>query len=128
AAGSDDRGVGRRGDVAKQLQVRAGQGAVLGDVGDHEARAALGIEALQHLPQVAAVGDPAAAAQAPLALELADVQADGHAIAVAADNLRAPLRVLQGGGADVDAAAAGGQRGLQRLGVADAAGQLDVDV
>ena len=36
--------------------------------------------------------------------------------------------LLQRGGADVDPAAAGGQRGRQRLVVADAAGQLDLDV
>src|SRR5699024_2637023 len=128
AAGGDDRRVGGGGHVAQELQVRAGEGAVLGDVGDHEAGAALGVEALEDLPQVAAVGDPAAAAEAPLALDLADVHADGDAVAVLADDALAPLGVLQRGGADVHAAAARGQRGLQGLVVADAAGQLHVDV
>ena len=42
--------------------------------------------------------------------------------------LGGPLRVLEGGGAEVDPAAAGRQRGLERLVVADAAGHLDLDV
>ena len=41
---------------------------------------------------------------------------------------RAPLGRLQRGGAEVDPAAAGGQRRGQRLVVPDAAGELDVDV
>ena len=43
-------------------------------------------------------------------------------------DLGAPLGVLDGGGADVDPAAAGRQRRGQRLVVADAAAHLDVDV
>ena len=39
-----------------------------------------------------------------------------------------PLRVFQSGRADVDPAAAGGQGDLQRLGVADAARELDLKV
>ena len=44
------------------------------------------------------------------------------------DRPGAPLGRLQGGGAEVDPAAAGGQRRGERLVVPDAAGQLDVDV
>ena len=40
-----------------------GERAVLGDVGDDVARAAVALKAFEHLPQVAAVGVPAAAAQ-----------------------------------------------------------------
>ena len=45
-----------------------------------------------------------------------------------ADRARGPLGVLQGGGAEVDPAAAGGQRRSEGLVVADAAGQLDLHV
>ncbi len=44
------------------------------------------------------------------------------------DDLGDPLGGLQGGGAEVDAAAAGGEGGGERGVVADAAGQLDLDV
>ena len=109
---------------AQQLQVGALERAVLGDVGDDVAGAALGVQAGQRLVQVAAVAGPAAAAQR----RAAYVQADRDLVAVLGDDLGDPLGGLQRGGAEVDPAAAGGQRGGQRGVVADAAGQLDLDV
>ena len=44
------------------------------------------------------------------------------------DDLGAPARVLERSGADVDAAAAGGQGALETRVITDAARQLDVDV
>src|SRR3546814_16460834 len=57
-----------------------------------------------------------------------DVEADRDSVAVLGDRLGAPLGLLEGGGADVDPAAAGIHRGLERLVVADAAAHLDLDV
>ena len=116
--------VGRRADVLQQLQVGALEGAVLGDVGDDVAGAALGVEAGQRLVEVAAVAGPAAAAQGGAAY----VEADGDLVAVLGDDLGDPLGGLQRGRAEVDPGAAGGERGGQRVVVADAAGQLDLDV
>ena len=115
---------GRGADLAEQLQVRALQRAVLGDVGDDVAGAALGVEAGEGLVQLAALLGPAAGGQP----GAAHVEADGDAVAVLGDGAGAPLGRLQRRGAQVDPAAAGGQRGGQRLVVADAAGELDVDV
>ncbi|SLI04854.1 Uncharacterised protein [Mycobacteroides abscessus subsp. abscessus] len=44
------------------------------------------------------------------------------------DGPGAPLRVLQRGGAQVDPGAAGGQGGLERVVVADAAGEFDLHI
>ena len=118
----------RSATLRQQVEVRTVQRAVLGDVGDDEPRTALAVKAFQHLPQIAAVGLPAAAAQPVLAVDDLHVQADGDLVAVLGDRLGAPLRVLQRRGAEVDPGAAGRQRGRQRLVVADAAGQLDLHV
>src|SRR5690606_22728145 len=123
-AGGDDRAVGGGADVLQQLQVVTLQGAVLGDVGDDVAGAALLVETLQRLVEVAAVAGPAAAAQG----GAAHVEADGDPVAVLGDDLGDPLGGLQGGRAQVDAGAAGGERGGEGLVVADAAGQLHLDV
>ena len=97
---------------------------VLVDVGDHVARAALGVEAGQHVVEVAAVAGPAARGQgAP-----AHVEADRDPVAVLGDHPGAPLGLLERGRADVDPPAAGGQRRLEGLVVADAAAHLDLDV
>ena len=108
----------------EQIEVGALEHAVLVDVGDDVAGAALAVEALEGLPQVAAVLGPAARRER----GAADVEPDGDPVAVLGDGPRRPLRVLQRGRAEVDAAAAGGQRGLEGLGVADAAAQLDLEV
>ena len=63
AAGRDDRAVGRRAHVAQQVEVRALEHAVLVDVGDHVAGAALGVEPREHVVEVAAVAGPAARGQ-----------------------------------------------------------------
>ena len=98
--------------------------AVLVDVGDDVAGAALGVEPGQHVVEVAALAGPAARGQR----AAADVEPDGHPVAVLGDRLGAPLGLLERGGADVDPAAAGGHRGGERLVVADAAAHLDLDV
>src|SRR5690606_20412616 len=74
--------------------------------------------------QVAAVAGPAAAAQG----GAAHVQTDGDPVAVLGDDAGDPLGRLQGGRAEVDAGAAGGERGGQGVVVADAAGQLHLEV
>ena len=63
-----------------------------------------------------------------LAVDDAHVQPDGNLVAVFGDHAGAPLRVLQRRRAEIHPGAAGGQRGLQRLVVADTAGQFDRDV
>src|SRR5690606_40879255 len=107
-----------------QVDVRAAQGAVLGDVGDDVALAAGLVERLEGLPEVAAVASPAARGEG----RAAHVQAHGDAVAVLGEHLGGPLGVLQRCGAEVDTAATGGERGGQRLVVPDAAGELDVHV
>ena len=106
----------------QQVEVRAGQRAVPADVGDDVARAAVGVEPGQHLVELAALLGPAAGRQR----GAAHVEADGDPVAVPAMARAHPLGVLQRGRAEVDPGAAGGQRGLQRGVVADAAGQLDL--
>ena len=61
-----------------------------------------------------------------LAVDDLDVQTDGDPVAVLGDRACAPLRVLQRGGADIDPGTTGGQRRLQRLVVADTAGEFDL--
>jgi hypothetical protein len=56
------------------------------------------------------------------------VETHRNLVAVLGDRLRAPLRVFQRRCADIDPGAAGGQRGRQRLVVADPAGQLDLNI
>jgi hypothetical protein len=56
------------------------------------------------------------------------VEPDRDLLAAGGDDVPDPVRPFQRGGADVDAGAAGGQRGGERGVVADAAGQLDRDV
>ncbi len=124
AARGHHRPVGGRADVAQQLEVRTLEHAVLVDVGDDVARAALGVEPGQHVVEVAAVAGPAARGQG----AAADVEADRDPVAVLGDRGRAPLRLLERRGADVDPAAAGGHRRRQRLVVADPAAHLDLDV
>src|SRR5689334_19972189 len=63
AAGGDDGDTAAFGDRGEQLQIRPGQGAVLGDVGDHIPGTPLTLKAVQHLPQIAPVGLPAATAE-----------------------------------------------------------------
>ena len=122
--GGDDRAVGAGAHVAQQGEVGALEHAVLGDVGDDVAGAPLGVEAGQGLPEVTALAGPAAGGER----RAAHVEADRHPVAVLGDGPGGPLRVLERGGAEVDPAAAGGQRPLERLGVTDAAAHLHVDV
>ena len=75
------------------------QGAVLGDVGDDVAAAAGLFEPVEHGPQVAALARPAARRER----GAADVEADRDDVAVAPDDVGRPLRVLERGGAEVDA-------------------------
>src|SRR5690606_37387386 len=103
AAGGDHRLRRPRGDLAQQVEVRTAQRAVLGDVGDDVAAATGLFEALQHLPDVTAVLRPAARRQR----GAAHVEADRDGLAVAADDIRSPLGVLQRCGAEVDAVGTG---------------------
>ncbi|OEI67227.1 hypothetical protein Cus16_3128 [Curtobacterium sp. ER1/6] len=122
-ARGDDGLVGAVTDLAEELDVRPLQRAVLRDVGDDVPGAPGGLEPVEHLPQVPGVLGPPAARQG----GAADVEADGDLLAVLADDARRPLRLLERGGAEVDAGGPGRERGLQRGVVADAAGQLDRD-
>src|SRR5271166_604347 len=132
AARRDHRGFGAIGDTSQQVKIRATQGAVLADIGDDEPRTSLAVKAFQHVPQVAAIGLPAAPAQPVFAAWIAlvdlHVQADGDLVPVLGDHPSAPLRVFQGGRSEVDPGAAGGQRRGQRIVVADPAGHLDPHV
>src|SRR5699024_7698991 len=93
-------------DLAQEVEVRALQGPVLGDVGDDVAGAAVPLEPFEHLPQVPALFRPTATGEgrAPY------VEPDGDPVPVFGDDLRGPLGFFQRGGAEVDAAAAGCQR------------------
>ena len=123
APAGDHRLVGLGADPPQQVQVRAGQHPVGIDVGDHEPRAAGLVQPVQRLQHVAAVPGPAAGRQ-PAA---AHVQTDRDPVPVVGDDLLAPLGLLQRRRTDVDPGASGGQGALQRLVVADAAGDLDVE-
>src|SRR5690606_13159516 len=128
STGGDHRSFRAGTHRAQQLQVRATQCAVLADVGDHVTLSTVGVQPLQYLPQVSPVGGPAAGGEPVFVTGDPHVQPDGHAVAVLADDARGPLRVLQRGGAQIDATGTGSQSRGQRLVVADAAGQLDVHV
>ncbi len=104
----------------RRFEVRALQGAVLRDVGDDVAAAAGVLEALEHVPQVAALARPAARGER----RAANVESDRDRLAVPPDHVGGPLGVLERGGAEVDARRAGFERGLEGGVVADAAGQL----
>ncbi len=108
-------------EALQQLDVRALEHAVLVHVGDDVAGAALGVEPGEHVVEVATLARPAAGRQRPAAY----VEPDGDPVAVLADDAGAPLRLLEGRGADVDPPAAGGQGGGQRIVVPDAAAHLD---
>src|SRR5690606_27805241 len=56
----DDGTVGASADLLEKLEVRALEHAVLGDVGDDIAGAALTVEPVERLPEVAAFTGPAA--------------------------------------------------------------------
>ena len=116
------RSVARR--LAQQVQVRALQHAVLVDVGDHVARATLRVEPGQHLVQVAALTGPAAGGQRSGRARRARRPPGRRG----RDGRAHQTGVLERGGADVDAAAAGADRRGQRRVVADAAAHLHVDV
>ena len=122
-AGHHGRG-GAGADVPEQVQVGAAQRAVLEHVGHHVPGAALGVQPVQRLVQLAALGGPAAGGQpgAP------DVQPDRDPLPVPGDDRPHPVRVLQRRGADVDPGAAGAERAGQRVVVPDAAGHLHLHV
>ena len=100
------------------------QRAVPGDVGDHEAGTAVRVEPGEGLPEVSALLRPSPGRE-PVPPH---VEPDRDLLAELADHGPDPLRPFQRGGADVDAGAAGGERGRERGVVTDAAGQLDRDV
>ncbi len=111
SAGGDHGLVGPRADgPPEQLEVGAAEHPVGLHVGHHEPGATGLVQPLQGLEHVPpALPGPAAGGQS-IALH---VQPDRDPVAVAGDDLGAPLRVLQGGGADIDPGAAGGQGPLQ---------------
>ena len=122
-AGHHGRG-GTGADVPEQVQVGSAQRAVLEHVGDDVPGAALGVEPVQRLVQVAALGGPATGGQP----GTPDVQPDRDPLAVPGDDRAHPVRVLQRRGADVDPGAAGAERAGQRVVVPDAAGHLHLHV
>ena len=124
AAGGHDGLAGLFHHLAQQFDVGALQGAVLGHVGHDVAGAAGLLQPAQDLPEVAAFLGPAAAGQR----GAADVQSDGDLVAEALDHAGRPLRVLQGGGAEVDPRHTEVEGLLERFVVAQAAGELHLDV
>src|SRR5919197_5687021 len=92
------------------------------------AGAPVAVESRQRLPQVAAVLRPAPGGEPVLPVDDPHVEPDGHPLTVRRDRPRAPLAILQRGGAQVDPRAPGGERALQRRVVANAARQLHRDV
>ena len=72
---------------------------------------------------VAAVLRPAAGGQG----GSAHVEADGDLVAEARDHLGGPFGVLKCCGADVDALGSGVECALEAFGVADSAGEFDLD-
>ena len=85
ATGGDHRNIGALGDGAQQVEVRSGQRAVFGDVGDDEPRTTFAVKAFQHFPQVSAVGLPAAAAQPVITVDDLHVQTYRDFVAVVGD-------------------------------------------
>ena len=81
APAGDDGPVGARADLAQQVDVGAAERAVLGDVRDDVAGAAVGVQAGERLPEVAALLRPAAGGEG----GAAHVQPDGDAVAVRGD-------------------------------------------
>ena len=124
AAGGDHRTVRAGADLGQELRVRAGEHAVLRDVGDDVAGTALAVETRQRLPQVAALAGPTPRGER----RTAHVETDGDAVAVFGDGGSRPLGVLEGSRAEVHAATSRGERCLERLRVADAAAHLHLDV
>src|SRR5699024_11548481 len=87
-AGGDDLRLRARAHLPQQVQVRAAQGAVLGDVRDDVALAAGLVEPLEGLPEVASLAGPAPGG----AGGAAHVEADADARAALGEDLRGPLR------------------------------------
>src|SRR5690606_27426861 len=111
-------------DLPQQFNVRSSQGAILGHVG-HDVAGTAGIfKACQHVPEVAAVLGPAVAGQS----GAANVHAHRDLVAVACNGLLGPFRVFQCCGTEVDSGCAEFKCPIQRSIVADAAGELDLDV
>src|SRR5699024_1062062 len=121
-AGGDDLRLRARAHLPQQVQVRAAQGAVLGDVRDDVALAAGLVVPLEGLPDVASLAGAAPSGEG----DPAHAEADADAVAGLGEDLRGPLRVLERGGAEVDASAPGGQGPGEGFVVADPAGELDV--
>jgi hypothetical protein len=76
---------------------------------------------MQRLVHIAALSGPASSSK----LAASDVEANSDPLAIAVDDLFAPLGSLQRGGTYVDSGASGRQRSLQRFVVADASGKFD---
>src|SRR5699024_9776602 len=123
-AGGDDLRVGAGADVTQQVEVGAAQGAVLGDVGDDVALAAGLVEPLEGLPEVPALAGPAAGGEG----GAAHGEAHRDAVAVLGEHHGGPLRDHRRCGAEVHAAATGGQGRGEGFVVPDPSGQLDVEV
>jgi hypothetical protein len=114
------RTVGHRADLPQQVKVRAGQRAVAANVGDHVTSASVRVEPGQHLEQLPTLLRPAPGGQR----RAAHVQPDRNPVSVARDRAAHPLRPLEGGRADVDPGGAGRKSCLQRLVIADTAGEF----
>jgi hypothetical protein len=106
----------------EQLEVRPAKHAVSGYVGDHESGAASAVQPMQRLIEIAALPRPATRGE----LAAFDIQTDGDPLLVAINYLLTPLGALQRGGTDVHSSAPGSECPLQRVIIANAAGQLDI--
>ena len=129
APGGDHRGRGRLRDVRVERDVGAEQRAVLAHVGDHVSGAAVVVEVVDGVPQVAVIAAPASPGEAVLdhavgGLDDPHVQAHGDPVAVRGDRVGAPRQVAQRSRGEVDPGAAGGQRPGERGVVGDPARQL----
>ncbi len=124
AAGGDNRSLGLGAHAPQEIQVGAGQHAVLVDIGDDVSGTTLRVEAGEHFEQITAVTGPATGGQRPTT----HVEPDGNAVAVLRDRSRTPGRLFEGRSADVDPSTTGSHRRSQRLVVPDPTAHLDVDV
>ena len=119
----DDASVGTFANAPQQVEVRTGQHAIGGHVGDHISATAGRVQPLQRGVQLATVAGPAPGSQgvAP------DVEPDRDPVTEGADDLLTPFGAFQGCGTDVDPSAAGRQRTIEAGVVSDTAREFDVE-
>ena len=111
-------------DLVQQMVIGAAHHAVLRHVGDDIARAPLGIETINRLPQITTIASPATCRKR----VTANVERNGDLIAVFANDTSTPVWVLQRRSADVDAGRTCRKGSLERLVIANATGQLHLEI